>query len=147
MGEEIDTTTIEAAAFHKAGPLNRLFHRIPLSYDLYSAENCRLECIQDDFSIYPCTDGYLNRDRQWSTKAELYVLEGKPEKLIFQVLDGNYAAGNFLDRFSQVCNDAFGEPIAQEDSAARWRNATSTVTAILHPDQVNADFLFELDHN
>jgi len=144
LGGKIDTKILEEGAFRKIGPLRRLFTSIPQGQILYQADNCKLECFDDDFSIYPCTHGYLNRDRQWKTKAAVYLEDGRMRKLEFQVVDGHYAASNFLERFQEACNAALGEPVESSRFLTRWTNGTASVTSILHSDMVNVDFLMEL---
>lgn len=145
MGREIDTARLVDADFHRTGTLNRILLRIPSGNEMYSLENCRLDCFADDFSIYPCTDGYLDRHRQWNTRAELHLKEGIVQKLVFQVIEGQYAAANFVDRFRDLCGEVLGDPVETDTFITRWRNGSSHVTAILRPDRVNADFLVELD--
>lgn len=144
-GQEIDPDALLEADFHKASPLSRLFHRVPLGLDLFHAENCKMEGFPGNFSIYPCTDSYLNEDRQWSTKVDIYIEDRKPRKMMFQVIKGHYAASNFMDRFREACNDSFGEPLERDRFATVWRNGSATVTAVLHADRINADFLIEWD--
>ena len=62
----------------------------------------------------------------------------------FQVVDGQYAASNFFERFQEACSAALGEPMESSRFLNRWKNGTATVTSTLHPDMVNADFLMEL---
>lgn len=144
LGQPVDPKALEQADFHKSGPLGRLFRRFPSNQNLYLADNCKLECFEEDFCIYPCTHGYLNRDRQWKTKASIYLEEGRVCKLEFQVLDGKYAASNFLERFQEACSTVLGEPVESTRFITRWKNGTATVTSVLHRDKVNADFLMEL---
>jgi len=145
LGGTVDSQALEDADFQKAGPLRRLFKQLPLAQTLYLAGNCKLECFDDDFSIYPCTHGYLNRDRQWETKAAVYLEDGRVWKLEFQVVNGHYAASNFLERFQGACTAALGEPVENSRFLTRWQNGTAAVTSILHRDMVNVDFLMELN--
>lgn len=144
LGGKLDIKILEEGDFRKTGPLHRLFTSLPLGQTLYQANNCKLECFDDEFSIYPCTHGYLNRDRQWETKAAVYLEDGRVRKLEFQVVDGHYAASNFFDRFQEACNAALGEPVESSRFLTRWKNGTAAVTCTLHPDMVNANFLMEL---
>ncbi len=144
LGETVDTSALEEAEFNKAGPLRRLFKQLPLDQTVFQADNCKLECFDDKFSIYPCTHGYLNQDRQWKTKASVFVEDGKVWKFEFQVVDGHYAASNFLDRFQQACSAALGEPVESSRFRTHWQNGSAAVTSVLHPDMVNVDFLMEL---
>ncbi len=144
LGQMVDPKALERADFHKSGPLRRLFKRLPSGQTLFLADNCKLECFEEDFSIYPCTHGYLNRDRQWQTKASVYLENGRVCKLEFQVVDGKYAASNFLERFQEACSAVLGEPVESTRFRTRWKNDVAAVTSILHPDKFNADFLMEL---
>ena len=144
LGGTMDTKILEEGDFRKTGPLRRLFTSLPLGQTLYQVNNCKLECFDDDFSIYPCTHGYLNRDRQWKTKASVYLEDGLVKKLEFQVVDGQYAASNFFERFQEACSAALGEPVESSRFLTRWKNGTAVVTSTLHPDMVNANFLMEL---
>jgi len=144
LGGIVDAEALGQADFQKAGPLRKLFNNQPLGQTLYRAENCKLECFDDDFCIYPCTHGYLNRDRQWETRAVLYLDDDKVRKLEFQVVDGKYAASNFLDRFMEACSAVLGNPVESSRFTTRWTNGTAVVTSILHPDKVNAEFRMEI---
>ena len=144
LGGIADTDALGRADFQKAGPLRKLFNNQPLGQTLYRADNCKLECFDEDFCIYPCTHGYLNRDRQWETRAALFLEDGKVQKLEFQVIDGKYAASNFLDRFMEACSAVLGNPVESSRLITRWTNGATVVTSILHPDKVNAEFLMEI---
>ncbi len=143
LGGIIDVNSLEEAEFSKAGPLRRLFKQLPLDQTVFQANNCKLECFDDEFSIYPCTHDYLNQDRQWKTKASVYLEGGRMWKLEFQVVDGHYAASNFLDRFRDACSAALGKPVESSHLLTRWQNGSASVTSILHSDLVNVDFLME----
>ena len=144
LGGTVDTKILEEGDFRKAGPLRRLFTGLPLGQTLYKANNCKLECFDDDFSIYPCTHDYLDRDRQWETRVAVYLEDGRVRKLEFQVVDGRLAASNFLHRFQEACSAALGEPVESSRFFTRWKKGIAAVTSTLHPDMVNADFLMEL---
>ncbi len=145
LGGIIDAKALDEAGFRKAGPLRRLFQHLSLSQTFFLADNCKLECFHEDFCIYPCTHGYLDRDRQWETKAAVYLDNGRVWKLEFRVVDGHYAASNFLERFQEACSAALGEPVESSRFRTRWRNGATAVVSILHPDLVNVDFLMELN--
>lgn len=147
LGEIVDVAALDEADLHKAGPLRRLLKHLHSDQTLYLADNCKLEIFDDECCIYPCTHGYLNRDRQWETKATIFLEGGRVWKLEFQVIDGRYAATNFLDRFHEACSAVLGEPLENSRYRTEWRNGTAKVTSILHRDKVNADFLIELQKN
>lgn len=144
LGKVMDDNALDEAELRKVGPLRRLIKQLPSGQTLYHAVNCKLECFDQEFCIYPCTHGYLNRDRQWETKATVYLDEGRVCKLEFQVVDGRYAASTFLERFYEACSAVLGEPVKSSRRRTTWRNGTALVTSILHRDKVNADFLMEL---
>jgi hypothetical protein len=144
LGGIADIEALDQADFKKAGPLRKLITQQPLGQTLYRADNCKLECFDEEFCIYPCTHSYLNRDRQWETKGAVYLDDGIVQKLEFLVVDGMYAASNFLDRFQEACSAALGNPVESSSSTTRWVNGAAIVTSILHPNKVNADFLMEL---
>jgi len=145
LGGIVDIRTLEEAALQKAGPLRRLFKRLPPGQMLFRADNCKLECFHEDFCIYPCTHGYLNQDRQWKTRVSVYVADGRVQKLEFRVVDGRYAATNFLERFHEACCGVLGAPVESSRFLTRWRNGAAAVTSTLHPNMVNVDFLMELE--
>lgn len=145
LGGIVAAKALDEADFRKAGPLRRLFQHLSSGQTLYLAENCKLECFDEDFCIYPCTHGYLDRDRRWETKAAVYLESGRVWKLEFQVVDGHYAASNFLERFQEACSAVLGEPVESSRLLTHWRNGAAAVTSILHPDLVNVDFLMELN--
>jgi len=144
LGGIIDTQILGEADFRKAGPLRRLIGKHPVSQTVYTADNCKLECFDGGFAIYPCTHGYLNKDRQWETKAVVFINNGRIHKLEFKVIDGLYAAANFLDRFHEACNAALGDPVKAGRFRTRWKNGAATVSSVLHRDMVNVDFLMEV---
>lgn len=145
LGEQVDVQVLDDADFHKAGPLRRLIKHLPAGQTVFSAENCQVYCFDDDFSIYPCTHGYLNRDRQWETSATLFLADDRLQKIEFHVIDGQYAASNFLDRFREACSSVLGDPVEISRFQTKWQNGTAAVTSILHRDKTNADFLLELN--
>jgi hypothetical protein len=147
LGGTMDDRALDEAALHKPNPLRRLFKNPPNGQILYEADNCKLECFDEEFTIYPCTHGYLTPDRQWETKATVFLDEGRVCKLEFQVLEGRYAASNFIERFHEVCSVVLGKPVESSPHRSRWHNGKALVACILHPDKVNADFLMELIDN
>ena len=144
LGGTIDTQVLDEADFNKAGPLRRLIRQLPVGQTVYTADNCKMECFNGDVSIYPCTHGYLNKDRQWETRAAVFIDDGRIHKLEFKVIDGQYSAANFLDRFQEACNAAFGEPVNSSRYSTRWNNGAASVTSVLHRDMINVDFLMEI---
>jgi hypothetical protein len=144
LGETVDMVILEGADFQKIGRLRRFIKNLPAGQTVYSADNCQVECFNNDFSIYPCTHGYLNRDRQWETSATLFLSDNRLIKVEFQVIDGQYAATNFMDRFQETCSSVLGDPVENSQFLTKWHNGAAAVTSILHSDRTNADFLLEL---
>jgi hypothetical protein len=144
LGDPVDEPALAAAGFRKAGPIRRLIKHLPHHLDVYSAENCHLHCFAEAFSIYPCTHRYLNRDRRWETSALLFLDSGRLVKVEFKVIDGQYAAGNFLDRFQETCRAALGEPVETTRYQTKWVNDRAQVTTMLRADKTNADFRLEI---
>ena len=143
LGGAVELQTLEEAEFHKIGRLRRFIQNLPDGQTVFSADNCQVECFNDDFSIYPCTHGYLNRDRQWETRATLFLSDNHLVRVEFHVIDGQYAATNFMDRFQESCRSVLGDPVEKSRFLTKWQNGASAVTTILHPDRINADFLLE----
>ncbi len=142
LGGTIDPHLLDEADFQKVGALRRLIKPLPSGQTLFRAHNCKLECFDEEF--YPCTHGYLNKDRQWETEAALYLADDKVVKVEFKVIDGQYSAANFLERFQEGCSGVLGEPEENSRYLARWRNGTAVVTSTLHRDMINVDFLMEI---
>lgn len=142
LGGIIDTSALDEADFNKVGALRRLMKPLPSGQTLFRAHNSKLECFDEEF--YPCTHGYLNKDRQWETDAALYVANGKVIKIEFKVIEGQYSAANFLERFQEGCSKVLGEPEENSRLVTRWTNGAATVTSTLHRDMINVDFLMEM---
>lgn len=143
LGERLDATRLESSPFHKEGLVKRLISRASDGRDHYVHENARLTCLTEEFTIFPCTHDYLDKDRRWETRASIFIQDGRLEEVLFQVIDGRYAAGNFLDRFTETCTDSLGEPVEHHERGTVWHNGTSILTAYLHDSRVDADFRFE----
>lgn len=143
LGKPADIKALKEAHFQKPGPLRRLFTKLPSGQALFQAHNCQVDCFNDGFTLYPCTHRYLNDDRQWETHARVFLVDGWVQKLEFQVIEGHYAAANFLERFQNACNEILGEPLDQSRYRTVWRNGPTAVTSILYKDMINVDFLVE----
>jgi hypothetical protein len=145
LGTRVESHTLKSAAFQRAGLIRRLFNRTPGGSTRFDAKNCTLACFGEEFSLYPCTHRYLNKDRQWRTSASLFSQEDKLHRILFQVMEGQYAATSFLGRFQDACRKTFGEPTNSNKWETSWVNGKTRIVCTLHPDKVNADFLIELD--
>lgn len=144
LGDSIDPGNLDEHKFHKVGLVRRILTGKPASRELYTSENSQMTCLTEDFNIFPCTHRYLNEDRRWETRTSLFFENGILNEILFQVLEGRYAARNFIDRFGEICTDVFGAPENPDAETARWVNGTAVVTTVLHRDGIHADFRFEL---
>lgn len=109
-----------------------------------AAEGCTIELFAGGLRVYPCTHGYLNRDRQWQTAAEVHLERGRVRRVLIRIVDGRYAAPGFVDRFNELCADLLGEPHAVEGRRKHWRNGKLQFSSLLQPDCMNANLVVEL---
>jgi len=144
LGDQVEPDTLKGAAFQRTGLFRRLLDRFSAGSDRFDAKNCTLACFGEKFSLYPCTHRYLNKDRQWSTSASLFAQKDTLHRILFQVVEGQYAATSFLGRFQEACSEAMGEPTTSGRWETIWVNGKMRVICKLHTDKVNADFLIEL---
>ena len=107
------------------------------------AFNCTLEAFDGAFQLYPCTDGYLNSDRQWRTAASLVVDQGRLRSVLVRVIEGRYAAAEFLDRFAEVCTGQLGEAQVVDRYTRRWKNGRTSCVSTLQRDGRNASIVIE----
>lgn len=142
-GAKIDTQDLKECEFRPAGLVRRLVQRLPRGQQLFETKNCTLTCFDDRLSLFPCTHSYLNQDRQWETHASVLLVDGHLKKIEFRVLDGVYAAPNFLDKFKTICNEHFGDPQQQDKNQFLWTNDKLIFSGSLHADHVTADFSIE----
>ena len=143
-GAKIETRILKDSEFRKVGLVERLLKRLPKGQSLFIADNCTVECFADQMNLYPCTDGYLNKDRQWQTRAFVYLVEDENKKVEFHVLEGVYAAPNFTHRFRNICSENFGTPEEMPTNHFHWKNEHFSLSSILHTDNINADFSIEV---
>ena len=144
LGQEVPHETLGAGDFRRSGLLRRLINRQPANQTVYAIDNCEIEGFDDELHIYPCTHGYLNQDRQWRTKVTLFLKKDRLHRILFQVLEGQTAALNFLERFEAAAAKLIGEPERLDHRTACWQSQGTRVESRLHPDQINADFVIEL---
>ncbi len=145
LGEELPRETLDAAAFQRAGLLRRLLASQPVDQTVYAIDDCELEGLDDELHIYPCTHGYLNRDRQWHTKVTLFLKQDRLQRIFFQVVEGQTAALNFLERFEVAAATVIGKPSRKDRHSSFWQGGGTRIKTYLHPDRINADFVIELD--
>jgi len=146
LGEALPAAMLDEANLHRSGFLRRLLSREPIDQEIYSVENCELNGFGDELHIYPCTHGYLNRDRQWRTKVTLFLKQNQLQRILFQVVDGQTAAMNFLNRFEAIISEKNGKPVNQGLRSCRWQDEGVRVETFLHSNRTNADFVIELNH-
>ncbi len=144
LGQKLARETLDAAAFRRAGLLRRLLSQQPVEQAVYAIDDCELQGLNDELHIYPCTHSYLNDDRQWRTKVTLFLKDERLQRIFFQVVDGQTAAQNFLERFEAAAAKFIGEPHSQDRYTRCWQSGGTQVKTYLHPNRVNADFNIEL---
>lgn len=144
LGTAVGPDFLKEAGAHKADVFSRLLAKINIRETRYDLDNCTVDCFDDAFSCYPCTDGYLTPDRKWQTKASLYARNDKLVRVVFQVIQGHYAASNFVERFNTACAATLGDPTDQTRWQTQWLKDTAQVKALLHRDRINAEFCLEI---
>jgi len=144
LGEALDAKVRDTAGLRRPGLWQRLRHGHGPGVVGYEVRNCLAVCFGGAFDLYPCTHGYLTPDRQWRTDAQVLVRNDLVTNAELRVIDGRYAASEFVHRFHESCNALLGEALAVDRYTARWRNGSAAVTSILRPDTKNASFLFEM---
>ncbi len=146
LGEALPAAMLDEVSICRSGLLRRLLSREPIDQTVCCVENCEFTGFGDQLHIYPCTHGYLNRDRQWRTKVTFFLKKDRLHRILFQVVDGQTAAMNFLSRFESAVSDSHGQPIRQDRRSLCWQGDNARVQTYLHPNRINADFIIELNH-
>ena len=141
LGQKLPREALDNADQKRTGLLRRLFSN-DADRTVYTMEDCEFEGLDEDLRIYPCTHRYLNRDRQWHTKVTFFLKNDRLERLLFQVIEGQTAAMNFLERFETAANK-FGEPSHRDRFKSRWQTTGARIETCLHPDRINADITIE----
>ena len=144
LGREVPHDRLSEARMRRAGLWRRLLTQQPMDQTVYHIDDCEMQALDDELRIYPCTHGYLNRDRQWHTRVSLFVKNDRLHRILFQVVEGQTAALNFLERFQSEASRTFGEPAHQDRQSAVWHQAGTRIETYLHPDRINADFEISL---
>jgi len=142
-GAKVDSRDLKESEFRPAGLMRRLVQRLPRGQKLFETKNCTVDCFEDRLSLFPCTHGYLNNDRQWETHASVLLVDGRVQKVEFRVLDGVYAAPNFLEKFKAICTEHFGDPRQEQKNQFHWTNDRLGFSGFLHADNVTANFTIE----
>ncbi len=140
LGDRRRPNVLELAGFSRIGLFGRLTKKIPLGQTWYRSPNCTLTCFGEEFVLYPCLDNYLDRDRRWGTDAMLRFAQDRLCEVRLQVVDGHYAAANFLDRLCEVCTSHFGPPDKESQYRMVWRSEKASFICTMQPDLINADF-------
>lgn len=144
LGQSLPPEAVVGASRQRTGLWRRWGRKLP-ARQVYAIEDCELEGFGDELHIYPCTHSYLNRDRQWHTRVTLFLECDRLHRILFQVVEGQTAALNFLERFEAAAARAIGEPAMRDPRTAMWLGNGARLRTYLHPDRVNADIDFELD--
>ena len=144
VGDILPVDAVSAAGLRPVNILNKLLKNRNGRRARFAAECCTVDLFAGGLRVYPCTHGYLDRDRQWRTAAEIHVERGRVRRVLIRVLEGRYAAPEFVDRFNQLCTRQLGEAKAVEGRLRRWRNGVVRCSSCLQPDGKNADFVIEL---
>lgn len=144
LGEALPEAARAEAGLRRAGLWRRLRVRAEGPGTRLDAENCVIDAFDGRFHLYPCTHGYLNADRQWRTAASVFVEGGRVRSVLLRVIEGRYAAGEFVDRFGAVCTEQLGEGHAIDRFTRRWRNGRAACRSCLQPDGRNACFVIEM---
>jgi len=145
LGDSLDKDRLDKARFKKVTVVQKLLSKSPLSEKEFIAKDCTLSCFNGDFELYPCQERYLDADRQWKTAVNLFYRNQKLHRVLIKVLDGCYAAPNFISRFQEVCQDVLGKPRVVRSFMTRWEYEDLAIAAILKNDGHNATVLLSLD--
>ncbi len=143
LGQALPDEAVDSMKIHQVGLLRRLVSQQPAGQTVYALEDCELEGLDEELHIYPCTHSYLNRDRQWHTKATIFLKHDRLQRILFQVFEGHTAASSFLNRFKTAANKIMGTPSQQSRRTTCWHDDNTRVESVLHRDRINADFIIE----
>lgn len=143
LGQPLTAADLEGAALSRPGFWQRLLNRTNDGLTRYEVSNCKATCFDDAFDLYPCTHGYLTPDRQWRTDCHVLLTGGKVASAVLRIIEGRYAAMEFVERFRESGTAVLGAPLAVDRWTTRWTNGSAVVTSVLRPDAKNACFLFE----
>ncbi len=140
LGAAVSPEILGHKSFRRNGVLRRLLSRHAAGHTVYDGENCELEGLDDNLHIYPCTHSYLDRDRRWCTRVTLFIKNDRLQRILFQVIEGQTAALNFVERFTNAATAAIGQPSHTDRYITRWQKNGAHIEAKLHPNRINADF-------
>jgi hypothetical protein len=142
LGDRKDSDRLVAADLRPPSIWHRLVNSKYRRYSIYRASNCTLQCFGSAFDLFPCTDSYLTQDRQWRTEAEVTYAEEQLVVVRFQVVEGRYAAPNYLGRFDDLCRERFGEPGKNGDEVLEWQDAEHRLACTYQPLGHTAEFFW-----
>lgn len=140
LGDPEDDGALTHAAARRLGLWHRIVRRAPRGRTIYRAANCALDYFGAAFQLRPCTDSYLDRDRQWRTEAELTYARAELVAVRFRVIEGRYAAPNYLSRFDDLCREKFGDSVQNGAEWQEWRDAEHYLACRLEPAGPHAEF-------
>jgi hypothetical protein len=144
LGDRLEKHALASAKFHRAGLVTILSQKMSPLGKQFVARDCTMTCFGDEFHLYPCRDLYLDRERQWKTSATLFYKKGRLHRILVRVIDGQYAAVNFLQRFQEVCIHKFGTPSRAGRSEYSWESNGKSIGCILDEEFYNASFNLKL---
>jgi len=145
LGDALDKKSLARARFKKVPVVRKLLDKSPLHEKQYVAKNCKVNCFDGAFELYPCQERYLDPDRRWKTAVNLYYQDDQLRRVLIRVLDGHYAAPNFLARFQEICEKMLGQPCSERKSLTRWEYNGFAIATLMMEDGHNASFLMALD--
>jgi hypothetical protein len=140
LGDRNDADLLAEIGFRRLNPLQRLIQREGWHQRRYHTIGCTVSCFGESFDLYPCTDGYLNRDRQWRTAAMLIYDRERLVGVSFRVIEGRYAASNYYDRFLELGEKHIGEPARRARGTRVWSRDGQHIVCMLDETALNADF-------
>jgi len=144
LGDSLPASTRIAAGLQPCSVGRRIVAALGLPAGRFEVRDCTLDLFDGDFRIYPCTEGYIDRDRQWHTAVDVVVKEGRLYSVEARVIEGRYAAPEFVDRFVAACDARWGESQMIDRRTRRWRNGVARFLSQLQPDGRNAVFVVEM---
>ena len=142
-GAEVNPKDLKKYEFQSLGLVDRIVKRLPPGQAVFKTKNCTVDCFDNQLSLFPCTHEYLTHDRRWKTQASVLLVNGRVQKVEFHVVDGVYAAHNFLEKFKTICSEYFGDPKQKQKNLFQWTNDSLSFSGFLHADNVTADFSIE----
>jgi hypothetical protein len=138
LGDPLRRDQLKRAHFKKAGFVTKLTNHTPILEKQFVARDCTVTCFGDEFVLYPCRDDYLDKDRKWKTSASLFYKNDRLYRIVIQVIDGHYAALNFVQSFQEACENNIGDPAQAEQRLLRWEDDSDFIACQLDRARYNA---------